>query len=145
MKIQELLEQTVSPQPPGQPSGDRPTEPTEGPPNTSNTPQTPAPTGQPPQAGQQPVTPAGQQQPSATQAPNPNTPQVGKPMGTPTAQPGNTATPNNQQQQPVQQKDIDDIKTKITQLQGLLAKSQQTQQSGTQPATQQQQTNTGGY
>ena len=127
MKIQELLEQTVAPVPPGQPSGDNPTTPTEGPPSTSNTPQTPAPTGQPPQAGQPPP---------VASAPNPNTPQVGKPMGnapvqTP-AQP--VATPNNQQQ-PVQQKDIDDIKTKITQLQGLLAKSQQTQPAGTQPAT----------
>ena len=34
MKIIELLEQTVAPRPPGQPSGDVPTEPTEGPPET---------------------------------------------------------------------------------------------------------------
>jgi hypothetical protein len=35
MRIQELLEQTIAPQPPG--TG-QPTQPTEGPPNTSNTP-----------------------------------------------------------------------------------------------------------
>ena len=135
MKIQELLEQTVAPVPPGQPSGDNPTEPTEGPPNTSNTPLTPQPTGATSQAGQN--------QPAGNQT-NPNIPQVGQPMGA--AAPDNTqrqpgtisGTPyssNQQQQQPVQQKDIDDIKTKITQLQGLLAKSQQTQPAGTQPAT----------
>jgi len=140
MKIQELLEQTVAPVPPGQPSGDNPTEPTEGPPNTSNTPLTPQPTGATSQAGQN--------QPAGSQV-NPNAPQVGQPMGGSPAnaqrQPGTiSGTPysSNQQQQPVQQKDIDDIKTKITSLQGLLAKQQQSQQSGTQPA---QQSNTGGY
>jgi hypothetical protein len=144
MKISELVEATISPQPPGQPSGDNPTEPTEGPPNTSNTPQTPAPTGQPTQAGQQTIPSTGQQQPADTQVPNPNTPQVGKPMGTAPGAPSTVSTPNVQQQSPVQQKDIDDIKTKITQLQGLLAKSQQTQQPGSQPAAQQQ-PKLGGY
>jgi phage terminase Nu1 subunit (DNA packaging protein) len=66
-------------------------------------------------------------------------------MGTAPGAPSTAPTPNQQQQPPVQQKDIDDIKTKITQLQGLLAKSQQTQQLGSQPAAQQQQPKLGGY
>lgn len=134
MKINELVEAMISPQPPGQPSGDNPTEPSEGPPNTTNTPLTPQPTGSTSQAGQN--QPAGDQT-------NPNTPQVGQPMGAAAPdntqrQPGTPYSSNQQQQQPVQQKDIDDIKNKITTLQGLLAKQQQ---PGSQPATQQQQPN----
>ena len=54
MKIYELFEQTIAPVPPGQGSKLPTTQPTEPPPQTSNTPQTPAPTGIAPstQAGQ---------------------------------------------------------------------------------------------
>jgi len=72
MKIRELLEQTIAPQPPGQ---GQPTQPTEGPPNTSNTPKTPQPT------GTAPVATAGQTQTTAA-------PQAGQPATAPTPQGG---------------------------------------------------------
>ena len=73
MKIYELFEQTIAPQPPGQ---GQPTQPTEAPPNTSNTPKTTQPTGTPTLGNQTPTTTG---QPQAT-PPNPNTPQVGQTM-----------------------------------------------------------------
>jgi hypothetical protein len=63
MKIYELFEQTVAPTPPGQGGKLPTTQPTEAPPNTSNTPVTPNPTGAPPSttAGQTVTTPNTQQ------------------------------------------------------------------------------------
>lgn len=125
MKIKELLEQTVAPVPPGQASGDNPTTPTEGPPNTSNTPKITQPTGtapttQTPTTGQSKPTLGNQQPQVAAPGPgqpgNPNTPQAGKPMGQPAAQ------PNPQQQQDQQQL------TQLTQQLQALQKQQQSLQ-----------------
>jgi hypothetical protein len=64
MRIQELLEQTIAPQPPG---AGQPTQPTAGPPNTSNAP-TPN-TAQPPTTtalGQLPASPSAPATPAAS-------------------------------------------------------------------------------
>ena len=110
MKIYELFEQTIAPVPPGQ---GQPSPPTEAPPKTGNTPQTPPPSG---------TTPA----PATTAAaPNPNTPQVGQPMG------GTTPAPNPQQTQQLQQASKDtmtDLDKIAAQIVGLKQKQQQMQQ-----------------
>ena len=95
MRIQELLEQTIAPQPPGI---GQPTQPTEGPPDTSNTPTSN--TAQPPP-------PATSGQPTAPTS-SPATP--------PTAP---TTTP---------QKDFDSLRNQITTLQTMIAKQMQMQQ-----------------
>lgn len=116
MKIRELLEQTVAPVPPGQASGSNPTTPTEGPPNTSNTPKVTtnaAPASQTPGTTQTQPTLGNQNPQSATPGPgqqgNPNSPQVGKPMGSQQQQ------PDPQQQQA--QQEIDQLTNQIQNLQ----------------------------
>jgi hypothetical protein len=118
MRISELLEQTIAPVPPGQ---TKPLPPTEGPPNTSNTP-TPAP------AGTTPTTAPPAAGTTTMPAANPNTPQAGQPMG---QQP--TAQQQQQQQQLTQQSkdtmtDLDKIAAQII---GLKQKQQQMQQQMT--------------
>ena len=126
MKIYELLEQTIGPVPPGQSGPLPPTSPTEGPPNTSNSPKitSPAVSTIPPSAGQQldPTTLGNQTTqglvPGQPNTANPNTSQAGKPMG-------QNPTQQNQQQSKDTMTDLDKIAAQIV---GLKQKQQQMQQ-----------------
>jgi hypothetical protein len=95
MRIQELLEQTIAPQPPGQ---GQPTQPTEGPPATSNTPVL----AQPPVDGSEPNNTADSNV---------------KPLTVPPAA-------NNS----IDQKSLDSLRSQISSLQNMMAKQMQQQQ-----------------
>jgi hypothetical protein len=118
MKIRELLEQTIGSVPPGQ---GKPLPPTEGPPNTSNTPNTTQPAGTP-------VSTLGNQQSTAAPA-NPNAP-----AGTPAAGTAQTTNPAQTQQMQQASKDtMTDLDKIAAQIIGLKQKQQQMQQQMQQP------------
>jgi hypothetical protein len=98
MRIQELLEQTIAPQPPGFGLPTQPTQPTAGPPNTSNSPT-----------------------PNTAQPPSTAT------LGQPTASPSAPTTPN-ASPTTTPQKDFDSLRNQITTLQTMIAKQMQMQQ-----------------
>lgn len=124
MKIRELIEQVVSPVPPGAGQKLPPTQPTEGPPNTSNTPKTPQPTGYDSSA----VAPAT----AAAPAPAP-----AQQMGQATGHPAVGSANPQQQQQLAQQstsnmQDLDKIAAQIV---ALKQRQQQMQTQLQTPAT----------
>ena len=113
MKIRELLEQTIGSVPPGQ---GKPLPPTEGPPNTSNTPNTVQPAGTP-------VSTLGNQQPGLS----PTNPAA--PAGTPAAAPAQSTNPAQTQQMQQASKDtMVDLDKIAAQIIGLKQKQQQMQQ-----------------